>query len=48
MAAITMALYEHCGGTAHDTESGKLTMTAEGTEWNSRLRTLRQLPTKNF
>lgn len=48
MAAITLALYEHCGGTAHDPESGKLTVVQDNTEWNSKLRTQRQLPVKHF
>lgn len=48
LAAITMALYEYRGGTAHDAESGRLTLGAEHTEWNSKLLMQRKLPEKKF
>lgn len=48
LAAITMALYEYQGGTAHDTESGRLTLGAEQTEWNSKILMQRGLPVKKF
>lgn len=48
LAAITMALHEYQGGTAHDTESGRLTLGADPTEWNSKLLMQRGLPVKKF
>ncbi|MBP3472619.1 MAG: hypothetical protein J6K41_10380 [Paraprevotella sp.] len=48
LAAITMALHEHFGFTAHDSESGRLTLEPEGSEWNSKLRVQRELPNRKF
>ncbi|MCM1107775.1 MAG: hypothetical protein NC388_01835 [Clostridium sp.] len=48
LAAITMALHEYQGFTAHDSESGRLTLEDSGSEWNSKLRTKRELPNRKF
>lgn len=48
LAAITMALHEYQGYTAHVTESGVLTVGNDQTEWNSKLRMQRQLPEHKF
>lgn len=47
-AAITLALHEYQGYTLHVAESGVLTLGKEETEWNSKLRTQRQLPATKF
>ncbi|MDE7378219.1 MAG: OadG family protein [Paraprevotella sp.] len=48
LAAITMALHEYCGYTAHDGESGCLTVGRDHSDWNSKLCTLRGLPNRKF
>lgn len=48
MCRHTLALYEYQGHTMHVTESGVLTLGKEETEWNSKLRTQRQLPITKF
>lgn len=47
-AAITLALHEYQGYTMHVSESGVLTLDEGDTEWNSKLRTQRQLPEHKF
>ena len=47
-AAITLALHEYQGYTMHVPESGILTLGNADTEWNSKLRTQRQLPEHKF
>ena len=48
LAAITMALYEHEGGTTHDQESGQLTLEAGRSEWNPKWLMQRRLHNKKF
>ncbi|WP_288155788.1 hypothetical protein [Phocaeicola sartorii] len=47
-AAIALALHEYQGYTMHVMESGILTLDNGYTEWNSKLRTQRQLPKYKF
>lgn len=48
LAAITLALHEYQGYTAHVSESGVLTLEDSRTEWNSKLRGQRILPEHKF
>ncbi|MCD8318974.1 MAG: hypothetical protein LUC45_09165 [Paraprevotella sp.] len=48
LAAITLALYEYQGYTMHVPESGVLILDPNDSEWNSKLRTQRQLPEHKF
>lgn len=42
-AAIAMALHDELGYNMHDSESGKLTITAHDTEWKSKQANMTQL-----